>query len=395
MFIASWMKVKDNPNAVEPVDEQLCRSLKKFNSAGRGSWTHVTDSEWNDWKWQMRNRVTTESEIRGVFPELTDSELKGIRTATQRFSMALTPYLTALVDGRNPSCPLRAQFIPREEESLVSPQESFDPCSEEPYTVAPGLVHRYPDRVLLLVQAHCPAYCRYCTRGRLVGQNRAYSVGSEQLDYIKEHTEVRDVLISGGDPFLLPTARLVSILEELRKIPHIEIIRIGTRVPITLPQRVDKKFAEALRPFSPLFINVQTNHPLELTLESRRALEYLADVGIPLGNQSVLLKGVNDNATVMTALVQKLLICKVRPYYLYQCDMLNGTSHLRVPVERGVQIIRSLRGHTTGFAVPEFVVDIPDGGGKTPLPPVYVVEEKEEHLLIRNFEGKMVFYPKQ
>lgn len=389
------MKVKDNPNAIETVDELLCHSLKRFSSSGRGVWTNVADSDWNDWRWQMRNRVTTESGIRKIFPNLTESELEGVRIATQRFSMALTPYLTTLIDGQKPSCPLRIQFIPRKEESVVSQQESLDPCGEEPYTVAPNLIHRYPDRVLLLALSHCPAYCRYCTRSRLVSQNHVYQIGKEQLGYIKEHTEIRDVLISGGDPFLLPENRLVSILMELRKIPHVEIIRIGTRVPITLPQRVSKSFAEALRPFSPLFINVQTNHPLELTEESRQALGYLADAGIPLGNQSVLLKGVNDDVSVMAALVHKLLMCRVRPYYLYQCDMLSGTSHLRVPIERGVQIIRSLRGNTTGFAIPEFVVDIPDGGGKTPIPPVYVMEEKEKHLLIQNFEGKVVLYPKQ
>lgn len=389
------MKVKDNPNAIETVDELFCHSLKRFGSPGRGVWANVADSDWNDWRWQMRNRITTESGIRKIFSNLTESEFEGVRIATQRFSMALTPYLTTLIDGQNPSCPLRIQFVPRKEESVVSQQESLDPCGEEPYTVAPNLIHRYPDRVLLLALSHCPAYCRYCTRGRLVSQNHVYRIGKEQLDYIKEHTEIRDVLISGGDPFLLPENRLVTILKELRKIPHVEIIRIGTRVPITLPQRVSKSFAEALRPFSPLFINVQTNHPLELTVESRQALGYLADAGIPLGNQSVLLKGVNDDVSVMAALVHKLLMCRVRPYYLYQCDMLSGTSHLRVPIERGVQIIRSLRGNTTGFAIPEFVVDIPDGGGKTPIPPVYVMEEKEKHLLIQNFEGKVVLYPKQ
>ena len=353
--------------------------------------------QWTDWKWQTRHSIKTIEDfeyLTGI--SFSEEEKVQLNETRNRFPLSITPYYLSLINKENyKNDPVYKQSFLDNRELIVSSSEMGDPLSEDHDSPVPGITHRYPDRVLFLVTDICSTYCRYCTRGRLVGQNRAYSVGSEQLDYIKEHTEVRDVLISGGDPFLLPTARLVSILEELRKIPHIEIIRIGTRVPITLPQRVDKKFAEALRPFSPLFINVQTNHPLELTLESRRALEYLADVGIPLGNQSVLLKGVNDNATVMTALVQKLLICKVRPYYLYQCDMLNGTSHLRVPVERGVQIIRSLRGHTTGFAVPEFVVDIPDGGGKTPLPPVYVVEEKEEHLLIRNFEGKMVFYPKQ
>jgi lysine 2,3-aminomutase len=261
--------------------------------------------------------------------------------------------------------------------------------------VAPGLVHRYPDRVLFLVTDRCAAYCRYCTRSRIVS-----GVGEQELDvdvdeaiaYLKEHTEVRDVLLSGGDPLLFSDQKLASILRRLREIPHIEIVRLGSRVPIFLPQRITPALCAMLREFHPLWINVHTNHPRELTTEVRDALGRLSDAGIPLGNQAVLLKGVNDDAGTLKVLFQKLIRARVRPYYLYQCDQIQGTNHLRVPIAKGLELMQQVRGHTTGFAVPQYVVDGPGGGGKIPLNPDYIVARTADSVILRNYKGDIYEY---
>jgi lysine 2,3-aminomutase len=286
--------------------------------------------------------------------------------------------------------------IPRIEETLDDPLEMTDPCGEDSHMPVPGLVHRYPDRVLFLVTDRCASYCRYCTRSRVVsgvGEQELHTEFEAAYRYLEKHTEVRDVLLSGGDPLLFSDGKLEGILKRLRAIPHIEFIRIGTRVPIFLPQRITPELCRMLQQFHPLFMSVHTNHPRELTAEVRAGLERLANHGIPLGNQSVLLRGVNDDPAVMKSLMHKLLMCRVRPYYLYQCDLIKGSSHLRTSVKTGLEIIESLRGHTTGYAVPQFVIDAPGGGGKVPVNPDYVLQQAPHRTLIRNYEQRTFEYP--
>jgi lysine 2,3-aminomutase len=271
-----------------------------------------------------------------------------------------------------------------------------DPCGEDAHSPVPGLVHRYPDRVLFLVTDRCASYCRYCTRSRLVSNAAGYDFHPEydkQIAYIREHHEIRDVLLSGGDPLLLSDDKLESLLKQLRAIPHVEFLRIGTRIPIFLPQRITPELCAMLKKYHPLFMSVHSNHPRELTTEVREALGRLADAGIPLGNQSVLLRHVNDDAAVLRALFQKLLMCRVRPYYLYQCDLISGSAHLRTSVRRGLELMDQLRGHTTGYAVPQYVIDAPGGGGKVPINPGYVLSHNNDRVVIRNFEGKVFEYP--
>jgi len=271
-----------------------------------------------------------------------------------------------------------------------------DPCGEDSHSPVPGLVHRYPDRVLFLVTDRCAAYCRYCTRSRLVSNAAGYDFHPDferQIQYIAAHPEIRDVLLSGGDPLLFSDEKLEYLLQRLRAIPHVEFLRIGTRIPVFLPQRITPELCAMLRRFHPLFISIHSNHPRELTTEVRDALGRLADAGIPLGNQSVLLRHVNDDAAVMKAHVQKLLMCRVRPYYIYQCDLIAGSAHLRAPVRRGLGVMHALRGHTTGYAVPQFVIDAPGGGGKVPVNPEYVLSHNRDRVVIRNFEGKVFEYP--
>ncbi len=369
---------------------------KQFHSAGRGRWADVSDADWNDWRWQLKNRVTTLEQLRGHLPNLTDAEIAGAELANTKLAMAVTPYYFNLIDSNNPGCAVRRQVIPRIDEIATAPWELDDPCGEDTHSPVPGLVHRYPDRVLFLVTDRCAAYCRYCTRSRLVSNATGYDFRpnfEQQLDYIREHPEVRDVLLSGGDPLLLSDDKLRLLLTKLREIPHVEFIRIGSRIPIFLPQRITPELCEMLREFHPLFISVHANHPRELTTEVRDGLARLADAGIPLGNQSVLLKGVNDDETVMKALVQKLLMCRVRPLYIYQCDLINGSAHLRTSVRRGLEIMETLRGHTTGYAVPQYVIDAPGGGGKVPVAPNYVLSHNADRVVIRNFEGKVFEYP--
>lgn len=385
------------PQEDPPEDQGRLAALKAFRSAGKGSWGAVPDSDWNDWKWQLKHRVTRMGALEQLLPDMTREERAGVLLAGEsKLAMAITPYFFNLIDASDESCPIRRQVIPRLEETHTAPWESLDPVGEDSHSPVPGLVHRYPDRVLFLVTDRCAAYCRYCTRSRLVSNASGYDFHPEfdrQIAYIAEHPEIRDVLLSGGDPLLFNDEKLEYLLGRLRAIPHVEFLRIGSRVPIFLPQRITPELCAMLRQFHPLFISVHTNHPRELTTEVREALGRLADAGVPLGNQSVLLRHVNDDPVVMKALVQKLLMCRVRPYYIYQCDLIAGSSHLRSTVSRGLEIMDALRGHTTGYAVPQYVIDAPGGGGKIPVNPGYILRKSATKVILRNFEGKVFEYP--
>lgn len=370
---------------------------KAFLSHAPGYWAnqHVAPEDWNSAAWQLRNRVTTLAQLERHL-ELSDEERAGVLLSGDKLAMAITPHFFNLIERDNPDCPIRRQVIPRIEETLDDPAEMADPCGEDSHMPVPGLVHRYPDRVLFLVTDRCASYCRYCTRSRVVsgvGEQELHTEFEAAFRYLEKHTEVRDVLLSGGDALIFSDAKLESILKRLRSIEHIEFIRIGTRIPIFLPQRITPELCKMLQKYHPLWMSVHTNHPRELTTEVRTALGMLADHGIPLGNQSVLLRGVNDDSDVMKSLVHKLLMCRVRPYYLYQCDLIKGSSHLRTTVESGIEIIEALRGHTTGYAVPQFVIDAPGGGGKVPVNPDYVLLRDEQRTLIRNYEGETFEYP--
>ena len=366
-----------------------------FRSHTPGYWPDSAMEHWADAKWQLRNRIDSLADLEARI-NLTDEERAGVLLAGTKLAMSITPHFFNLIDKDDPDCPIRRQVIPRIEEGWTAPEEMADPCGEDSHMPVPGLVHRYPDRVLFLVTDRCASYCRYCTRSRVVS-----GVGEQQLEtqweaafqYLEKHTEVRDVLLSGGDPLLFSDAKLDKILTRLRAIPHIQFLRIGSRIPIFLPQRITPELCEMLKKHHPLFISIHSNHPKELTTEVRDGLARLADAGIPLGNQSVLLRGVNDCPEIQKALVHKLLMCRVRPYYLYQCDLITGSSHLRTPVAEGVNIIEQLRGHTTGYAIPQFVIDGPGGGGKIPINPNYVVDSSSGKVTLRNFEGDIFDYP--
>lgn len=390
------MKSGSEGTAEEPPSDPKLLEMKEFRTAGRGFWKNVSDENWNGWRWQLKNRITTVEQLEKFLPTLTPEERAGTILANSKLAMAIPPYFFNLIDPTDENCPIRRQVIPRIEETNRAPWEMSDPCGEDSHSPVPGLVHRYPDRVLFLVTDRCAAYCRYCTRSRLVSNAAGYDFHPEfekQIDYIRKTPAIRDVLLSGGDALLLSDDKLAYLLGELRAIKHVEFLRIGTRIPIFLPQRITPQLCEMLKKFHPLFISMHSNHPRELTTEVRAALARLADAGIPLGNQSVLLKDVNDDPAVMKALVQKLLMCRVRPYYIYQCDLIAGSAHLRASVHKGLQIMESLRGHTTGYAVPQYVIDAPGGGGKVPITPDYVLSKNSERILIRNFEGKVFEYP--
>src|SRR6266446_2952012 len=382
---------KEEPPARSSID-----ALKQFQSAGRGFWSDVSDADWNDWRWQLKHRITNVAQLQRDMPTLTPEEYAGATLANRKLALAITPYFFNLIDPADENCPIRWQVIPRIEETQTAPWEMSDPCGEDAHSPVPGLVHRYPDRVLFLVTDRCAAYCRYCTRSRMVSNASGYDFHPDfdkQIEYIRNTPSVRDVLLSGGDPLLFSDERLEALLSRLRAIPHVEFLRIGTRIPIFLPQRITPALCEMLRQFHPLFISIHSNHPRELTTEVRDALGRLADAGIPLGNQSVLLRHVNDDATVMKAHVQKLLMCRVKPYYIYQCDLIAGSAHLRASVRKGLEIMEQLRGHTTGYAVPQYVIDAPGGGGKVPVNPEYVLSRNADRVVIRNYEGKIFEYP--
>ena len=383
-------------NGDEPPAGSQFEPFKQFKSAGRGFWENVSETDWNDWRWQLKNRITTLNQLERLMPTLTPEEHAGPQLANHKLALAITPYFFNLIDPADENCPIRRQVIPRLEETTTAPWEMTDPCGEDTHSPVPGLVHRYPDRVLFLVTDRCAAYCRYCTRSRLVSNATGYDFHPEfdrQIEYIQQHPEIRDVLLSGGDPLLLSHEKLENLLSRLRAIPHVEFLRIGTRIPIFLPQRITPELCAMLKKYHPLFISVHSNHPRELTSEVREALGRLADAGVPLGNQSVLLRNVNDSVEIMKAHVQKLLMCRVRPYYIYQCDLISGSAHLRTSVRKGLEIMEQLRGHTTGYAVPTYVIDAPGGGGKVPISPEYVLNRNADRVLIRNYEGRVFEYP--
>ena len=358
-------------------------------------WGAVSTEQWNDWSWQLRNRIQNLAQLESRLP-LTPEERAGTILAGKKLALGITPHFFNLIDREDPDCPIRRQVVPRIEESNTAPDEMQDPCGEDSNMPVPGLVHRYPDRVLLLVTDRCASYCRYCTRSRVVS-----GAGEQELTmdlegafaYLEKHPEVRDVLLSGGDPLLLSDSKLDAILTRLRQIPTIEFIRIGTRIPIFLPQRITTDLLNVLKKHHPLWMSVHSNHPKELTQEVRMALWRLADAGIPLGNQSVLLKGVNDRADTLKSLFHKLLLCRVRPYYLYQCDLISGSAHLRTTIREGQEIMEQLRGHTTGYAVPTYVVDGPGGGGKIPIGPNYIVGMADNRVILKNYKGDVYEYP--
>jgi len=356
-------------------------------------WEAVPLETWQDWRWQLANRLSSVEEL-GKAIHLTPDEIEGL-SAPGRFRVDVTPYFASLIDSDDPACPIRRQVIPTAQELVPFSGERTDSLAEDSHSPVPGLVHRYPDRVLMLVTTQCASYCRYCTRSRLVGNPAAQfsrTTYDAQIDYIARTPEIRDVLISGGDPLTLPQRVLENILQRLRAIEHVEVIRIGSRVPIFLPMRITSELTDMLRKYHPLWINVHVNHPKEITPEAQAALARLADAGIPLGNQSVLLAGVNDCPNIMKDLVHKLVRNRVRPYYIYQCDLVHGAGHFRTPVAVGLEIIESLRGHTSGFAVPTFVIDAPHGGGKVPVMPNYLLSQSLDHVVVRNYEGFITAY---
>jgi len=354
----------------------------------------VTDEQWNDWKWQVKNRIETLDQLKKCI-KLTPEEEEGVKKSLATLRMAITPYYMSLIDPDNPNCPIRKQAIPTGAETHQSAADLLDPLHEDEDSPVPGLTHRYPDRVLLLITDMCSMYCRHCTRRRFAGQKDDESpVDNIQraIDYIAGTPKVRDVLLSGGDALMVSDAKLESIIKRLRAIPHVEIIRIGSRTPVVCPQRITDKLVEMLKKYHPIWLNTHFNHPNEVTPEAIEACAKLANAGIPLGNQSVLLRGVNDCVHIMMRLVHLLVKIRVRPYYIYQCDLSMGLEHFRTPVSKGIEIIEGLRGHTSGYAVPTFVVDAPGGGGKIPVMPNYVISQAPGRVVLRNFEGVITTY---
>ncbi len=362
---------------------------------GQGLWQHVPATQWQDWVWQLKNRITTLDQLE-KYMTLTPEERRGVAFAGKKLALAITPYFFNLIDRSDPNCPIRKQVIPREGEMYVAQEEMLDSLGEDEHSPVPGLVHRYPDRVLFLVTDRCASYCRYCTRSRLVSNAQDYNFHPEYeqgLRYIESHPEVRDVLLSGGDPLLLSDKKIEHLLSRLRAIKHVEFIRIGSRIPVFLPQRITPELCEIFKTYGPIWMSIHVNHPKEATAELRDACDRLSFAGVPLGNQSVLLAGVNDDLDVMKALVHRLLRMRVRPYYLYQMDLITGGAHFKVDVRKGLEIIDGLRGHTTGYAVPQYVIDAPGGGGKVPLNPNYVHAITEDEVVFHNYEGREFRYP--
>lgn len=377
-------------------DEYQQIPAPNFLSFPRKEWSNIPTEKWNDYGWQLRHRISSLHDLESRLV-LSDAERAGVLFAVRsRLALSITPYFFTLIDRDNPDCPVRRQVIPHIDEAINDPTEMEDPCGEDADMPVPGLVHRYPDRVLMLVTDRCSSYCRHCTRSRGVsgvGPDHLHLDWEPALDYIRRHPEIRDILLSGGDPLILPDERLDYLLGALRAIPHIEMLRIGTRTPIFMPQRITPSLCAVLRKYHPLFISIHTNHPKELTAEVRAGLAMLADSGIPLGNQTVLLKGINDSSEIQMELVHKLLMCRVKPYYLYQCDLIKGSSHFRTSLQTGIDIIRHLRGYTTGYAVPQYVIDGPGGGGKIPINPDYVLGRENGKTLLSNFRGETYSYP--
>ena len=355
---------------------------------------NVSDAEWNDWKWQVRNRIETVEDLK-KYINLTEEEEEGIRECLKTLRMSITPYYLSIMDPDNPHDPVRLQAIPNIVETNKSAADLDDPLHEDGDSPVPGLTHRYPDRALLLITDQCSMYCRHCTRRRFAGQNDG-AMPTDQvdkaIDYIAQTPQIRDVVISGGDSLLMSDEKIEYILKRLREIPHVEIIRFGSRTPVVMPQRITEEFVNMVKKYHPVWLNTHFNHSNEITEDAKLACERLANAGVPLGNQTVLLRGVNDCVHVMKKLVNDLVKIRVRPYYIYQCDLSNGIEHFRTPVSKGIEIIEGLRGHTSGLCIPTFVVDAPGGGGKTPVMPNYVISQNQEKVILRNFEGVITTY---
>ena len=349
---------------------------------------------WNDWKWQTRNSISSLEALSKII-ELTDDEIKALSNLGTRLPLKITPYFASLIYDKKPGHALRANVIPVLSELINDDTEKSDPLDEMKYSPVRGIIHRYPDRVLFTVTQLCNTYCRYCTRSHSVSQldHIRRSEWEKAFEYIEAHTEVRDVIVSGGDPLTLSNESLDYLLGKLRAIKHVQIIRIGTRMPVANPMRITPRLVNILKKYHPLFMSLHFSHPEEMTPETVEACNMLADGGIPLGSQTVLLKGINDSVEVMKELMHKLLMARVRPYYLYQCDLIPGSSHFRTPISKGLEIIKGLRGFTSGYAIPQFVIDAPGGGGKIPLLPNYVVEHTDEKIVLRNYKGDHYEYP--
>lgn len=358
-------------------------------------WKDVTEEQWNDWLWQLTNTIRTVEQLKQVV-NLTPEEEEGVRISTQTIPLNITPYYASLMDPNDPECPIRKQSVPISAEIMKTRYDLEDPLHEDEDSPTPGLTHRYPDRVLFLITNQCSMYCRYCTRRRFSGQV-GMGVPKKQLDaaidYIRNNPEVRDVLLSGGDALLVNDRILEYVIRNLREIPHVEIIRIGTRAPVVFPQRITEDLCNMLKKYHPVWLNTHFNTSLEITPEAKKACDMLANAGVPLGNQSVILAGVNDSVHIMKKLMHDLVKIRVRPYYIYQCDLSEGIGHFRVPVSKGLEIIENLRGHTSGYAVPAFVVDAPGGGGKITLQPNYLISQSPDKVVLRNFEGVITSYP--
>jgi lysine 2,3-aminomutase len=364
-----------------------------FPSKRAPFYADVPDEKWNSWRWQLSHRINTPDEFDKIIP-LTDSERKAL-SASHLFRVDITPYFISLIDPDDLDDPIRKQVVPKDSEMVPFTAMMEDSLAEDRHSPVPGLVHRYPDRVLMLVTTQCASYCRYCTRSRIVGDPSATFSRSEfemQLEYLKRTPQVRDVLLSGGDPLVLAPKLLEELISRLREIPHIEIIRIGSRVPVFMPMRVTSELTEMLEKYHPIWLNIHVNHPNEITAELAEACDRLAKAGIPLGNQAVLLAGVNDNVHLQRKLVQDLVRIRVRPYYLYQCDLVAGAGHFRTPVAKGIEIMEGLRGHTSGYAVHTYIVDAPGGGGKIPVMPNYLISMSDHKVVLRNYEGFITTY---
>jgi len=366
----------------------------KYDDRRKAMFPNVTDEQWNDWKWQVRNRIETLEDLK-KYVNLSAEEEEGVKTTISTLRMGITPYYLSLIDPENAECPVRKQAIPTGAELHKSECDLLDPLHEDEDSPVPGLTHRYPDRVLLLVTDQCSMYCRHCTRRRFAGQKDAaidMTNIDRAIDYIAKTPVIRDVLLSGGDALLISDEKLEYIIKRLREIPHVEVVRIGSRVPVVMPQRITPALVDMLKKYHPVWINTHFNHMDEITSASKEACELMANAGIPLGNQSVLLRGINDCVHIMKDLVHELVMMRVRPYYIYQCDLSVGLEHFRTPVSKGIEIIEGLRGHTSGYAVPTFVVDAPGGGGKTPVMPQYIISQSPSKVVLRNFEGVITTY---
>jgi lysine 2,3-aminomutase len=364
-----------------------------FTSKRAPIYTDIPDDQWNNWRWQLSHRINTPDEFEKVL-KLTDDERKAL-SAPNLFRVDITPYFISLIDPDDLDDPIRKQVIPTAKEMVPFTAMMEDSLAEDRHSPVPGLVHRYPDRVLMLVTTQCASYCRYCTRSRIVGDPSATFSRAEfemQIEYLKHTPQVRDVLLSGGDPLVLAPKILEEILSRLREIPHLEVLRIGSRVPVFLPMRINDELCDMLQKYHPLWMNIHVNTPNEISAELAEATDKLARAGIPLGNQSVLLAGVNDNIHIQRQLVQDLIRIRVRPYYLYQCDLVEGAGHFRTPVAKGIEIMEALRGHTSGFAVPQYIIDAPGGGGKIPVSPNYLLSMSDHKIVLRNYEGYITTY---